>query len=333
MKKILIIAEAGVNHNGSMKLAKKLVDAAKSSGADIVKFQKFKAETLATSFAPKAKYQIVKNKKENQFNMLRKLELSEKNHIKLKKYCKKKNIEFLSSGFDITDILFLKNLNLKRYKIPSGEITNYFYLKKIASLKKNAILSTGMSTIKEIKDAVNILKKNGLKNNNITLLHCTTDYPAHAKDLNLRAIITLKEKFKLEVGYSDHSLGTDTALVAVGLGAKVIEKHITLNRKYLGPDHRSSLEPKKFKEMVNKIRIAEKSLGDGKKTPTVNEKININIVRKSIVAKLPIKKGEKFTNKNLTFKRPGTGISPMIVNKIFGKFAKKNFKKDEIIKI
>ena len=332
--KVLIIAEAGVNHNGSLKIAKKLVDAAKFAGADIVKFQTFKASSLATSKAPKAKYQISKNmKKENQFQMLKKLELKYEYHLDLIKYCKLKKIEFLSSAFDLTDLDFLKKLKLKRFKIPSGEITNYLYLNKIGSFKKKIILSTGMSNLSEISKALSIIYKKGVKKKQITLLHCTSEYPATIDALNLNAITTLREKFNLTIGYSDHTTNCITAVAAVALGAQIIEKHLTLDNNFNGPDHKSSLNPQDFKLMVKYIRQTEKSLGNGIKIPNKYEKKNIKIVRKSIVAKNNIKKGELFSVKNLSFKRPGYGISPMKIMRILGKRAKKNFKKDDLIKI
>ena len=332
--KVLIIAEAGVNHNGSLKVAKKLVDAAKFAGADIVKFQTFKANSLATVKAPKAKYQISKNKKkENQFEMLKKLELKYEHHLNLIKYCKQKKIEFLSSAFDITDLEFLKKLKLKRFKVPSGEITNYVYLNRIGSFKKKIILSTGMSNISEINKALSVIYKNGAKKNQITLLHCTSEYPATIDGLNLNAIKTLRNRFNLNVGYSDHTTNHITAVAAVALGAKIIEKHLTLDNDLAGPDHKSSLNPQNFKLMVKYIRQTEKSLGNGVKVPNRYEKKNIKIVRKSIVAKNKIKKGEIFSLENLCFKRPGYGISPMKIMKIIGKKAKKNFNKEDLIKV
>ena len=331
MRKILIIAEAGVNHNGLISNCYKLIDAAKNVGADIVKFQTFKATTLSTKKSPKAEYQKKFKKNETQFEMLQKLELSRSDHFRLSKYCKKRNIEFLSSAFDIDDLNFLKKMKLKRLKIPSGEITNYFYLKKVASFKKEVILSTGMSNIKEVSDAINILSKNGLSRSKIKLLHCSSEYPASLSSLNLNAIKSLKKKFKVEGGYSDHSLSLISPSVAISLGAKIIEKHLTLNNNLPGPDHKSSLNPNDFKKMVNFIRQTEISLGSGKKIPSKKEIENAKIVRKSIVAKRLIKKGERFSIKNLTFKRPGTGISPMKIKKLLKKKAKKNYKIDDLI--
>lgn len=331
MIKTLIIAEAGVNHNGSLSQCYKLIDAAKKAGADIVKFQTFNAETLSTKQSPKAEYQKKFNKKETQFEMLKKLELSKKNHFKIKNYCKKKQIEFLSSAFDIEDLIFLKKLRLKRFKVPSGEITNYLYLKKIANYKKEIILSTGMANIKEISTAIKVLQKNGLSKDKIKLLHCSSEYPADTSVLNLKAISTLRKKFKLDIGYSDHSMSLISPSIAISLGAKIIEKHITLNNNLKGPDHKSSLNPKDFKKMVENIRQTERSLGSGVKIPTKEEIKNSKIVRKSIVAKKIITKGEKFSLKNLTFKRPGTGISPMMINTLLKKKAKKNYQIDDLI--
>jgi len=332
MTKTLIIAEAGVNHNGSLKRCYQLVDAAKQAGADIVKFQTFEADSLVTKKSPKAAYQKINDNSKSQYEMLKKLQLSKENHYKIKDYCKKKKIEFLSSGFDVDDLIFLKKLKIKRFKIPSGEITNYFYLKKIANFKKRTILSTGMSTMKEISKAIEIFKKNGLKKDKISILHCSTEYPAELEKLNLKAIQSMKKKFKLNVGYSDHSSSTLIPSIAVALGASIIEKHITLNNNLPGPDHKSSLNPKDFKAMVSNIRKTEKSFGNGIKKPNINEKKNIKIVRKSIVAKKNIRKGEKLTLFNLSFKRPGTGISPMNFKKILGRKANRNYKKDDFLK-
>lgn len=333
MKKVLIIAEAGVNHNGSVKIAKKLISEASKAGADIIKFQTFKANTLATSFAPKAPYQKKHSKKgENQHAMLKKLELKYEDHEKLKTFCKKKKIEFLSSGFDISDLIFLNSLNLKRFKIPSGEITNYLYLKKIAGFKKEVILSTGMSNLKEIENAIKILKSRKLKKKQIKILHCCSDYPAEISDINLKAIKTIKNKFKLDVGYSDHTASNIVPSLAVMMGATIIEKHFTLDKKMNGPDHSASLDPENFKLMVKNIRLAEKSLGHGKKIPTKKEKINSKIVRKSIFAISDIKIGDKFTLKNIGCRRPDIGVSAIHIKKYLGKKSKKNYSKDQVLK-
>ena len=332
MRKTLIIAEAGVNHNGDIKLAKKIVTAAKNSGADIVKFQSFTADNLVTKSADKAKYQKdTTSKKESQYSMLKSLELSQEAHFLLQEFCKKKRIEFLSSAFDVEGLKFLKTMNPKRFKIPSGEITNYPYLRLVASFEKEVILSTGMANIKEIRDAFKLLKENGLPRRKIKILHCNTEYPSLLEDINLRAIVEINNKLGVEVGYSDHTTSVLVPSIAVALGAKIIEKHFTLDRKLPGPDHSASLIPQEFKKMVENIRNTELSLGNGIKKPSKSEKKNINIVRKSIVAKCKIKKGEKFTEDNLIAKRPGKGINPMFWKKVIGRKAKKAFKKDDFI--
>lgn len=333
MNRTLIIAEAGVNHNGSFEKCLDLIDKAKEAGADIIKFQTFNAEDLATKNSPKANYQKKHKKKDTQFKMLKSLELKKSFHIKLKKYCKKKNIEFLSSGFDIKDLEFLKKLNLKRFKIPSGEITNYLYLKKIASFKKEVILSTGMSTLDEVKKAVKILTSHGLIKNKISLLHCVSEYPAEVSSINLKAMQNMGKFLKLKIGFSDHTTSVLVPALAVALGARIIEKHITLNNNLSGPDHKSSLSPLNFKKMVDNIRFTEKSLGDGIKKPTKVEKKNLKVVRKSIVAKIKIEKGQKFSLKNLAFKRPYNGISPMNILSVLGKKSKKKYRPDDLIKL
>ena len=331
---VLIIAEAGVNHNGSLDLAKDLVDAAVYSGADIVKFQTFKAENLVTVNAKKAIYQIQNTSKdESQLNMLKNLELSFDQQIILKKYCDKKNIEFLSTGFDIDSLMFLKSLNLKRYKIPSGEITNLPYLRLIGSFKKPIILSTGMSNICEIKEALNQINYGGTEIAQITVLHCTTQYPAPLNDINLRAMETIKKKFNVSIGYSDHTNGIEISLAAVALGAKVIEKHLTLDKNLEGPDHKASLEPDQFSKMCNGIRKIEIALGSQKKEITHSEIKNALVARKSLVAKKNIRKNELFTEENICAKRPGHGISPMRWEEIIGTKSKRDFNIDEIIEI
>ena len=331
--KVLIIAEAGVNHNGSLKKAIKLIDIAAKVGADVVKFQTFKADSLVTRYAPKAKYQISKKiPKETQYQMLKKLELKREYHSLLIKHAKKRNIEFLSSGFDVDDINFLAKLSLKRFKIPSGEITNYLYLKKIASFKKKIILSTGMANIKEIMAAIKVLCTSGLNKKQITILHCSTEYPAKFSGINLNALNTLKKKLKTNIGYSDHTLGLEVAVAAVAMGAKVIEKHITINKNLLGPDHKASLNPEEFYNMVTAIRNIEKAMGNGKKIPNNIEIKNLKIVRKSIVAKKNIDKGELFSLGNITSKRPGTGMSPMKIKKLLGKKSKKKYLVNQMIK-
>lgn len=332
MDKVFIIAEAGVNHNGDIELAKKLIDKASEAGADAVKFQSFKAEKLVTKNAKKAQYQEeTTGKEENQFAMIKKLELDYKKHEELMNYCQLKNIMFLSSPFDLESIDLLDNLGLEIFKIPSGEITNLPYLKKIGSLKKKVILSSGMSTLGDIEKALEVLRNSG--STEITVLHCNTEYPTPMKDVNLHAMKTIKNAFEVEIGYSDHTIGTEVPIAAVALGATVIEKHLTLNKTMEGPDHKVSLEPDELKEMVKCIRNIEKALGNGIKRLTESEKKNINIARKSIVADRFIKRGEVFTEDNLGIKRPGEGITPMRWEEIIGKIANRDYKEDELIEI
>lgn len=334
MEKVLIIAEAGVNHNGEIALGKELIHAAVEAGADIVKFQNFNTTNLVTKKAKKANYQIKNSPSENsQYEMLKKLELSSETFQELENYAAKLNIEFLSTAFDIESIKFLKKLNLKRYKVPSGEITNFPYLREIAHSQKPIIMSTGMATIKEIENAIKVLQRFGALKENLSILHCTSDYPAAFGDLNLKAIQTLKSKFSLEVGYSDHSLGIEVPIAAISLGARIIEKHLTLNQKMVGPDHLASIEPQSFKEMVKNIRNIEIALGNENKIPTKNELKNKKLVRKSIVASVNIRKGDVFNEKNITSKRPGIGICPMQWESVLGKVAKKSFYKDQIIEL
>lgn len=327
MKNTFIIAEAGVNHNGSIELAKKLIDVASSCGCDAVKFQTFKSENLVSKIAQKADYQKqTTDSDESQLEMIKKLELSYDDFKELQKYCNKKNIMFLSTPFDIESIDFLNSLNMPIFKVPSGEITNLPYLRKINSLKKKIILSTGMSTIDEIADALSILK-----DYEVSLLHCTTEYPCLFEEVNLNAIQTLKDKFNLETGYSDHTAGIEVSIAAVAMGATIIEKHFTLDKNMEGPDHKASLEPNELKELVKSIRNVELAIGDGVKKPTKSELKNIQIARKSIVAKRDIKKGEIFSEQNLTTKRPAMGISPMKWDEIIGGVAKKDYQEDELI--
>ncbi len=329
---VFIIAEAGVNHNGSIKIAKKLINLASEAGADAIKFQTFKAENIAIKNSEKANYQKnTTSKKESQYKMLKKLELTKETHQELIRYSKKKKIQFLSSPFDHESIQLLNDLGLKIFKIPSGEITNFPYLKHVGKLKKKIILSTGMANILEIRKALNILINSGTKKSNIIVLHANTEYPTPMEDVNLNAMITIRNLFKVAVGYSDHTLGVEVDIAAVALGAKCIEKHFTLNRNMRGPDHKASLEPKELKYMVRSIRNIEIALGDGTKKPTKSEKKNIKIVRKSIVAKTKIKKGERLSKKNITIKRPGTGMSPMKWEKILGTKAIKNYNIDDLI--
>jgi N,N'-diacetyllegionaminate synthase len=330
--KTFIIAEAGVNHNGSLKKALKLIDVAVAAGANAIKFQTFKTENLTTDYALKAEYQKYKSlKKETQFQMLKKLEFTEEMHKACFKKCKKKKIIFISSAFDIESLNYLKKFKLRYFKVPSGEIINIPYLEVLGQFGKKIILSTGMSSIFEIKNAVKILITNGTKKNNITLMQCTSAYPAPYDEINLNTIATLRNIFKLNIGFSDHSLGIQASIAAVALGAKVIEKHLTLNKKLNGPDHRASLNPKEFKFMVQSIRIVEKTLGDKIKKITKTEKKNISIIRKSIVAKKDIKKGEKFTKENITTKRPAGGLSPINWKKVIGRKAIRNFNYDDFI--
>lgn len=330
--RVKIIAEAGVNHNGNIKLAYQLIDVAKDSGADIIKFQTFNPEAEVSKFAQKADYQKKNtNKDENQLEMLKKLTLSHKDFKELKAYCEKIGIEFLSTPFDLESIDFLESIGCKLWKIPSGEITNYPYLVKIAKTGYPIIMSTGMSNIKEIDEAINLLRQNSC--GEISLLHCTTEYPTPYEDVNLNAMLTLKEHFKVKVGYSDHTKGIEIATAAVALGAEIIEKHFTLDKKMEGPDHKASLEPNELKAMIDSIRNIEKALGNGEKIPAKSELKNIDIARKSIVAKRNIKAGEIFSIENLTTKRPGNGISPMNWNKILGTKAKRDFAEDELIKL
>ncbi|WP_070001146.1 N-acetylneuraminate synthase [Cellulosilyticum sp. I15G10I2] len=331
MNKIMIIAEAGVNHNGDIKLAKKLIEQAAACGADAVKFQAFRTQSLVTQDAKKADYQIASTEGSTlQFEMLKKLELKEKDYKELLEYCKLMGIAFMCSPFDLESIEILNTLGMNVFKIPSGEITNYPYLKKIADLKKEIILSTGMSHLDEIKDAIDILKLSGQK---LTLLHCTTQYPTPMQEVNLRAMLTMQQNFQLEVGYSDHTQGIEVAIAAAALGACIIEKHFTLDRTMPGPDHKASLEPKAFKSLVKSIRNIEQALGTGIKEPTVSEMRNRACVRKSIVSKKAIKKGEVFNEKNLCIKRPGTGISPMRFQEILGQVASRDYKEDELISL
>ena len=330
--KTFIIAEAGVNHNGSLELAKKLVDAAKEAGADAVKFQTFKTEKLVSKFADKAEYQKrFTNANESQLDMVKKLELSYEAFEEIYKYCKEKGISFLSSPFDLESIDFLASLGLEIFKIPSGEITNLPYLEKIGKLKKKIIISTGMAYLGEIEAALNILIQSGTKKEDIIVLHCNTEYPTPYEDVNLRAMLTIKEAFKIRIGYSDHTPGLEIPIAAVAMGAEVIEKHFTLDRNMEGPDHKASLEPIELVNMVSAIRNIEKAMGDGIKKPSSSEIKNIMIARKSIVAARKIRAGEAFTEENLTVKRPGTGISPMQWNSILGKHANRDYEQDEVI--
>ncbi len=328
----MVIAEVGVNHNGSLSLAIELVDVAKKCGADIVKFQTFKSELLTSKNANMAEYQKVNTgKSESQLEMLKRLELSEADQIELAKVCRLKNIRFLSTGFDLYSLNFLRELNHGLWKIPSGEITNLPYLEYIGKLNQTVYLSTGMSTLQEVSAAIDVLTKNGTDKNNITVMQCTTEYPAGASTLNLNAMRTMAKELGVKVGFSDHSLGSYAAIAAVALGARVIEKHITLDKNLEGPDHKASMEPADFEKYVKDIQDTSVALGDGVKYPHIVEEKNISIVRKSLVAAVKISKGEKFTNLNLTTKRPGSGISPMKYYQLIGRSALRDYAADELI--
>jgi N,N'-diacetyllegionaminate synthase len=334
-RKTLIIVEAGVNHNGSIELAQKMIDAAVEAGADAIKFQTFKAEKVVSRYAPKAEYQKkTTTDGESQLEMIKKLELDAAAHQTLIDYCKKRNIQFLSTPFDFESIDLLDELGLDIFKIPSGEITNLPYLRKIGVLRKKIVLSTGMATLGDIEDVLDVLMEAGTVRENMTVLHCNTEYPTPMEDVNLRAMLTIRSTFPgVQVGYSDHTLGIEVPIAAVAMGATVIEKHFTLDRNMEGPDHKASLEPDELKAMVKAIRNIEKALGSGIKQPSPSELKNKPIARKSIVAARDIKEGEEFTEENLTTKRPGTGISPMRWDEMIGRTAGKNYKTDEIINL
>lgn len=329
---VYIIAEAGINHNGNIDLAKDMIVVAKEAGVNAIKFQTFKSDKLVIKTAKKAKYQQKKNASaETQLEMLKKLELDAGQFIELKDYCSKLRIDFLSTPFDLDSIEFLYQIGISQWKIPSGEITNLPYLIKIARTRLPVILSTGMSTLDEVEVAINVLKKYGTSE--IALLHCTSEYPTPFEDVNLKAMITMRQIFNIPVGYSDHTLGIEIPIAAVAMGATIIEKHFTLDRTMEGPDHQASLNPGELKMMVETIRNVELALGDGSKKPVRSEIKNINVVRKSIVASKRITKGEAFTEENLTTKRPGGGISPMAWFDVLGTKAAKNFNEDELIEI
>lgn len=332
MSKIFIIAEAGVNHNGNIEIAKKLVDAAAKAGADAVKFQTFRAEKLVCKDARKAEYQLETTEKtESQFDMLKKLELTKDMHQQLIDYCQSKQIMFLSTPFDIESLNYLVQCGVSMIKIPSGEITNYPYLVAVGETGKKVILSSGMSFLNEVRDAIEVLRDHGSED--IIVLHCNTEYPTPYCDVNLRAMQQIREEFGVPVGYSDHTLGIEVPIAAVALGAVVIEKHFTLDRKMEGPDHKASLEPNELKKMVEAIRNIELSLGNGQKVPSESEKRNIYIARKSIVAKCDIMKGTILSEENLTTKRPGDGVSPMKWREALGTKAVRDFKKDDLIQL
>ncbi len=330
--KTIIIAEAGVNHNGDLNIAKELIEVAAYSGADYIKFQTFQATELAAKSALKAEYQTENTKSsETQIEMLKKLELTSDDHLQLIETCKKNNIKFLSTPFDFQSIELLKQLKISLWKIPSGEITNLPFLKKIGSFGEPIILSSGMSNLGEIEAAINVLEKSGTSRSIITILHCTSEYPAPMSEVNLNAMKTIQNAFGVKVGYSDHTVGIEISLAAVALGASIIEKHLTLDRRMSGPDHKASIEPNELNAMVAGIRNVEQALGDGIKTPTPSEIKNIPIARKSIIAKMKIKKGDIFTEENLSVKRPGNGISPMNWLEVLGKIALKDYQEDDLI--
>jgi N,N'-diacetyllegionaminate synthase len=331
----IIIAEAGVNHNGDIDIAKKLIDVAVQAGVDYVKFQTFKAGKLVSKGAKKAEYQNrnLQDGNDTQFEMLKKLELDEESHLVLIDYCRKKKIGFLSTGFDNDSVDFLSEIGMDFVKIPSGEITNKPFLIHLASKGLPVILSTGMATIKEIEDAMKVLNDNGVSNNQITLLHCTTEYPTPMKDVNLNAMLSIRDRFKTQIGYSDHTEGIEIPIAAVALGAKVIEKHYTLDKNMTGPDHKASIEPHELIAMAIAIRNIESALGDRIKKPSVSEQKNISVVRKSIVAACKIQKGDMLTSRNLTTKRPGTGISPMKWDDIINGTATRDYEIDDLIEI
>ena len=331
MDRVEIIAEAGVNHNGDIELAKKLIDVAAEAGADYVKFQTFIASKNISKVAPKADYQNINyGEQDSQLEMVRKYELTKAQHLELIQHCRFRNISFFSTAFDLESVDLLEELKIPLYKIPSGEIVNFPYLKKVASLKKPVIISTGMCSEKEIEDAIGVLMKFGSKKENITILHCNTEYPTPMKDVNLRAMLTIGTKFGVKIGYSDHTLGIEIPVAAVALGATVIEKHFTLDRNLPGPDHKASLEPDELKEMVRSIRNVEQALGDAVKRPSESEQKNIVIVRKSIHITRDLSKGATLAEEDLISLRPGDGISPMKWEEVIGKqlrVAKKAFEK------
>jgi len=330
--KTLVIAEAGVNHNGELQIAHQLIDAAVNAGADMVKFQTFRADQLVTTTAKKADYQDqTTDASESQHEMIRKLELSIDMHEDLLSYCNERGIIFFSTAFDLGSLDLLNKIGLELFKIPSGEITNLPYLRHVGGFGKPILLSTGMSNLGEIEAAVEILVKAGTPRKDITLLHCNTEYPTPMADVNLKAMVNMGIAFNMGIGYSDHTLGIEVPIAAVALGAKVIEKHFTLSRDLIGPDHKASLEPDEFKKMVSSIRNIELALGDGIKRPSFSEQKNMPVARKSLIASRDIKTGELFSEKNVMVKRPGTGISPMLIDNVIGRKAPRDFSFDELI--
>lgn len=333
MSKVFVIAEAGVNHNGSLDTAKRMIDAAAQAGADAVKFQTFKADSLVRRDARKAAYQEenARDRQETQYDMLKHLELTEQMHHELMDYCKEKEILFLSTPFDTDSLKMLVERGITILKVPSGEVTNYPYLREIGRTGKPVIMSTGMCDLEEVKAAVSLLQENG--SGEITLLHCNTEYPTPMEDVNLRAMCTLRDELHLPAGYSDHTQGIEVPVAAVAMGAVVIEKHFTLDRNMDGPDHKASLEPEELKAMVRAIRNIETALGEGMKKPSPSELKNRDVARKSIVAKRDIRRGELFTEENLTAKRPGSGISPMRWKDVIGRTADRDYGQDDMIKM
>lgn len=333
MKKVIIIAEAGVNHNGDIDKARELIEEAAKSGADFVKFQTFKSEKVVTKSAKRAEYQDANTgDNDSQYEMIKRLELSEEMHDDIIAHCKKNNIKFLSTGFDLESLDYLNTLGIPLFKIPSGEITNLPYLRKVASFKKPIVMSTGMANLEEVRDALSVLVSEGIDRSEITIVHCNTEYPTPMEDVNLRAMNTIGKELEVKIGYSDHTLGIEVPIAAVAMGATVIEKHFTLDKNLPGPDHSASLEPGELAAMVKSIRNIEKAIsGSGAKEPSSSEAKNKPIARKSIVAAKPIKKGETFTKDNLTVKRPGEGISPMKWDQIIGTKADKNYREDDFI--
>ena len=334
IQKTLIIAEAGVNHNGSLNEALGLVDAAAKAGADSVKFQTFTADQLVTPDAVKATYQkAMTNSQESQMSMLRKLELSHSDHLRLIEHCQARGIGFLSTGFDIESVDMLVGLGIDRIKLPSGEITNLPYIRHIGGLGLPVILSTGMANLEEVSSALELLFAAGMRKEDVTVLHCTTEYPVPMNDVNLQAMVTMRNEFGVNVGYSDHTLGLEVPVAAVALGACVIEKHLTLDTSAAGPDHAASLEPNEFVDMVRAIRNIELALGDGIKVPRASEKSNITVARKSLVALGFIREGERFTSLNIAAKRSGSGLSPMLWDVVLGQEAKRDFAPNELIEL
>lgn len=334
INRTLIIAEAGVNHNGDMALAKQLIDVAAEAGADLVKFQTFKADRLATRTAKKADYQNESTDiKESQYEMLERLELTLDMHKELIAHCAMRNIRFFSTGFDVESLDMLASLGLDSFKVPSGEITNLPYLRHVGLLSKSVILSTGMANMGEIEAAIEVLEQAGVVRTNITVLHCTTEYPTPMREVNLRAMQSIQKAFGVAVGYSDHTVGIEVAIAAVAMGASVIEKHFTIDRNLAGPDHKASLEPNELKSMVTSIRNIEFALGDGVKRITPSEAKNKPIARKSLVAKCAISRGDVFTAENLAVKRPGSGVSPMRWDEVIGRIASSDYSADDLIEL